>query len=237
MGSLLLSLIPVSLGIVMSPLAVIAVVAVLFSDRARVNSVAFLAGWIGGIVFALAVSYAVLTALQVYERQDPPLWVPVIHLVIGSVLLAGAWFVHSRERAHLRAMSLASGPGDIADAAPHLPKVLQSVEHFDAPRSVLLGFALFVLNPIDVSCALAAALDLRLSTVSGAGQITVAGLFVLIGASSVIAPVALLLVRKEKAAAPLGHLRTWIAGNTKLLNIALLVLIAVMQINKGVQGL
>ncbi|MGA9872997.1 MAG: hypothetical protein WBQ44_17885 [Rhodococcus sp. (in: high G+C Gram-positive bacteria)] len=44
MGSLILSLIPVSLGIVMSPLAVIAVVAVLFSQHARQNSVAFLVG-------------------------------------------------------------------------------------------------------------------------------------------------------------------------------------------------
>lgn len=134
-------------------------------------------------------------------------------------------------------MSQASGPGDIADAAPQLPKMLQSVESFDVPRSALLGFALFVLNPVDVSCAVAASLALVASTVSEIGRIVVAVLFVVVGASSVAAPVALLLIRKERAIGPLGKLRTWIAGNTKLLNIGLLILIAAMQIHKGVQGL
>ena len=44
MGSLLLSLIPPALGIVLSPLAVLAVIAVLLSERARLNSLALLIG-------------------------------------------------------------------------------------------------------------------------------------------------------------------------------------------------
>ncbi|MGA9872996.1 MAG: GAP family protein [Rhodococcus sp. (in: high G+C Gram-positive bacteria)] len=190
-----------------------------------------------GIVVTLGGSYAILTALQVHEKRTPPLWIPFLNIVIGLVLIAGAWFVHTRERAHLRAMSHASGPSDIADAAPQLPKMLQSVEQFSVPRSALLGFALFVLNPVDVSCALAAALTLRIDTASPTEQAVAALVFVLIGASSVIGPVAMLLIRREKAAGPLGALRNWIATNTKLLNIGLLLFIAAMQISKGVQGL
>ena len=67
MGSLLLQQIPLALGIIMSPLAVVAVVAVLFSERARINSIAYLIGWYLGIVVALAGAYIILTALQVHQ--------------------------------------------------------------------------------------------------------------------------------------------------------------------------
>ncbi|QIP43148.1 hypothetical protein G9444_5905 [Rhodococcus erythropolis] len=118
MGSLLLQQIPLALGIIMSPLAVVAVVAVLFSERARINSIAYLIGWYLGIVVALAGSYVILTALQVHQRTHPPLWVPVIHLVLGATLLAGAWFVYSRSRRGVQAMAAAVAPGDVVAAAP-----------------------------------------------------------------------------------------------------------------------
>ncbi|MFC8384695.1 GAP family protein [Nocardia sp. NPDC057272] len=237
MTSLVLSLIPVALGIVMSPLAVIAVVAVLFSQHARANSVAYLAGWVAGIVVATGGAYAVLAALHVTDRIDPPLWLSILHLVLAAELLIGAWYVYARGRKRLHAMAAAHKPGQIADAAPQLPKMLQSVEHFTAARSMLLGFALFVFNPIDVSCAIVAALTLRLSGTSSSVQLGVAVVFVVIAASSVAGPVGLLVVMPDRAEAPLRALRQWIATNTKLLNAGLLVLIAVMQLNKGIQGL
>ncbi|MGY0496981.1 GAP family protein [Nocardia sp. FBN12] len=237
MTSLVLSLIPVALGIIMSPLAVIAVVAVLFSQRARANSLAYLAGWVTGIVLATGTAYAVLAALHVQERIDPPLWLSILHLALAAELLIGAWYVYTRERKRLRAMALAREPGEIVDAAPQLPKMLQSVEHFTAARSFLLGFAVFVLNPIDVSCAIVAALTLRLSGTPLSVQLGVAVVFVVISASSVAGPVGLLVMMPNRAAAPLRALRQWIATNTKLLNVGLLVLIAVMQLNKGIQGL
>jgi hypothetical protein len=229
MGSLLLQQIPLALGIIMSPLAVVAVVAVLFSERARINSIAYLIGWYLGIVVALAGSYVILTALQVHQRTHPPLWVPIIHLVLGATLLAGAWFVYSRSRRGVQAMAAA--------VAPQLPKMLQSVEHFQPMRSGVLGFALFVLNPIDMSCAIAAAMNLRVSTVAPTSQIVSAVIFSLVSVTSVAVPVALLLIKKDEATEPLQKIRTWIATNTHLLNVGLLVLIAAMQISKGVQGL
>lgn len=132
MGSLLLQQIPLALGIIMSPLAVVAVVAVLFSERARLNSIAYLIGWYLGIVVALAGSYIILTALQVHQRTHPPLWVPILHLVLGVTLLAGAWFVYTRSRRGVQAMAAAVAPGDVVAAAPQLPKMLQSVETLPA---------------------------------------------------------------------------------------------------------
>lgn len=237
MASLALSLLPVALGIIMSPLAVIAVVAVLFSQRARVNSMAYLVGWVAGIIVSIGAASAILVALDVHDRIDPPLWLSILHLTLAAVLLIGAWWVYTRERKRLRALARAQSPGEILDAAPQLPSILQAIEHFTPARSALLGFALFVLNPIDVSCAIVAALTLRLSDTSTAAQLGAAVVFVLIASSSVAVPVGMLLVLRDRAEPPLRSLRRFIAGNTKLLNVGLLVLIAVMQINKGLQGL
>ncbi|MDO3650428.1 GAP family protein [Nocardia mangyaensis] len=237
MVSLALSLLPVALGIIMSPLAVIAVVAVLFSQRARVNSMAYLVGWVAGIVVSIGAAYAVLVALDVHDRLDPPLWLSILHLMLAAVLLVGAWYVYTRERKRLQALASARNPGEIMDAAPQLPSILQSIEHFTPARSTLLGFALFVLNPIDVSCAIVAALTLRLSDTSMADQLGAAIVFVLFASSSIAVPVGMLLVLRDRAEPPLRSLRRFIAGNSKLLNVGLLVLIAVMQINKGLQGL
>ena len=78
MGSLLLQQIPLALGIIMSPLAIVAVVAVLFSERARIDKrIAYLVGWFLGIIVSLAVSFAILTALEVHQRTHPPLWVSI----------------------------------------------------------------------------------------------------------------------------------------------------------------
>ena len=237
MDSLIVSLIPVAFGIVISPLAVIALVAVLFSRRAARNSIAFLTGWVIGIVGGVGVSYVVFVLLQVHERRQPPLWVPMVHLVLAGVMFVGAWFVFTRQRARLHAMTGARSPGDIASAAPQLPSVLAHVAEFSTIRCFLLGLGLFVLNPVDLSCAVAVGLDLRLSGVAGYSQFAAAVLFVVVAASSVALPVGYLMIYRDRATAPLEKLRTWVAGNTKLLNAALLMLIAVMQLTKGVQGL
>lgn len=235
MGELMASLVPVALGIVLSPLAIIALVAVLFSRDPRPNSAAFLAGWLVGIAGTVAVSYSAFSVLEVTEHRHPPLWVPVVHLLLGAVMVVGAWFVIARERGRLRA--LAGPPGDSGAATTDLPKILSKVESFSALRCFVLGVGLFVLNPIDLSCAIAASLDLRLSAVNGPAQFALFVAFTVAAAVSVAGPVLYLWVRGEKATGPLEKLRSWVATNTKILNAALLIVIAVMQITKGVQGL
>ena len=90
MGSLLLSLIPTALGIFLSPLAVVAVIAVLVLARARLNSLAFLTGRLIGITVAVVGGYLLLLAFNVQQRRDPSSWLILLHLLLAVVLLIGA---------------------------------------------------------------------------------------------------------------------------------------------------
>jgi len=236
MGDLIVSLIPLALGIVMSPLAIMALVAVLLSRRSRVNGVAFLVGWALAVVVALVVASLVFGALEVHELGAPPLWVPVVRLVLGLLLLLGAVFVYRRGHGHVVAMAEASTPTEVVAAAPQLPGWLRAVETFTPARSAILGFGIFILNPVDASCAVLAALDLQLA-LADSGVILAAGIvFAVIGILPIAVPVIVTLVRGEAADPFLHAARTWISSHTNVLNAALLLVIAALQIEKAVSA-
>lgn len=237
MGDLILSLLPLALGVVLSPLAIMALVAVLLSHNARANGTMFMIGWAAAVVVVLAASFGIFTALEVHERAALPVWVSIVRLVLGAGLLLAAVFVYRRGRVKVQEMAVASTPSEVVAAAPQLPGWLHTVESFSPGRSLLLGFGIFVLNPVDASCAILAALDLRLADLPDSQLLIVGILFAILGIVPIAAPVIFTLVRGAAAKPLLDRTREWIAGHTSLLNAALLVIIAVLQIQKGVSGL
>lgn len=237
MGQLVLDLLPLGLGIVMSPLAIMALVAVLLSRRAQANGVLFLLGWVVGLGLVLWLSFVVLDALQVHERHDPPLWVPVLRLLIGAGLLWAAVLVYRRGTARKRQMAQAASPREVAAAAPQLPGWLQAVDSFTPGRSFLLGLGIFALNPVDASCAFLAALDIRLADVSTTAAVWSLVVFGLVGTLPIAVPVVWRLVAGDRAQAPLDRVRHWIGGHTAALNAALILVIALLQIQKGLSAL
>ena len=72
MGQLIVQLIPVALGVVLSPFAIMALVAVLLSRLPRVNGIAYLLGWTVGIVGLLALFLWLFASLEVRTKQSAP---------------------------------------------------------------------------------------------------------------------------------------------------------------------
>lgn len=237
MGDLILNLLPLALGVVLSPLAIMALVAVLLSHNARANGVMFLIGWALAVLVALVVSYAVFTALAVHERSAPPIWVPIVRILLALVLILGAVFVYRRGRTEKERMASATTPSEVVAAASQLPGWLHAVESFSPFRSLLLGFGIFILNPVDASCAILAALELRLGGLPFGQTLAVAIGFAVLGILPIAVPVVFTLVRGAAAQPMLDRTRTWIAGHTNVLNAALLLVIAVLQLQKGLSAL
>lgn len=236
MADLVVSLLPLALGIVLSPLAIMALVAVLLSRRARVTGVFFALGWALGIAIGLGASYAVLGLFDLRERSTPPGWVSALRLVFALVLLLGAVYIYRRGRSRALAMARAHTPTDVAEAAPQLPGWLRSVEHFTPSRSLLLGLGIFILNPVDLSCAIIAALDVRLAGFGGGADAAILITFGLVGVLPIFVPVLILLVRGDRATPVLASIRTWIASHTSVLNAALVLVIALLQAQKAVSA-
>ena len=237
MGELILSLVPVALGVVLSPLAIMALVAVLLSRNARMNGIAYLIGWVVGLAGLMALFLWLFPVLEVHAIGEPPLWVAIVRVLIGLFLVAAAVWVYRKGRAHIIRMAAASSPRDVVAASPQLPGWLHSVESFRPGRTLLLGVGLFVLNPVDASCAILAALDISLSDVGATAAAWVAIAFVVIGTLPIALPVLYVVVRGPQAQPLLDRVRTWIAGNTHVLNAALLLVIGALQLEKGIAAL
>lgn len=237
MADLIVSLIPLALGVLLSPLAIMALVAVLLSRRARINGVTYLIGWAFAIAIVLALAYLILGLFEVHDMRAPPVWVPIVRIALGLLLLGGAVYVYRRGHRQIAAMSTATTPADVVRAAPQLPGWLRAVEHFTPLRSGLLGLGIFILNPVDASCAILAALEVRQAAVDPATGITTLIVFGVVGVLPIAVPVILTLARGTAAEPALTAMRNWIASHTGVLNAALLLVIAVLQLQKGVTTL
>ena len=61
--------------------------------------------------------------------------------------------------------------------------------------------------------------------------------FAALGILPIAAPVVFVLVRGERAKPFLDATRTWIAGHTGVLNAALLLVVGILQLQKGISAL
>ncbi|MFF5792489.1 GAP family protein [Paeniglutamicibacter sp. NPDC012692] len=230
-------LVPVLLGVVASPLAVIALIAVLLSRNAKANGLMYLIGWSCAVVLAVFFAYWLLGRIDLKVKAEPADWVAVTRLVAGVLIGVGAVWTYRRSRVKIAVMAAASTPEEVIAAAPQLPGWLNSVETFTAPRSLALGLGIFLLNPINVSCAFVAALDIRLGGLQSPAPAVFLAAFIFLSIIPMGIPVYLVLTQGEKAAPVLAKIRTWIAKHNGTLSAVFLALIAFTQIQKGLASL
>lgn len=237
MGELVLDLVPLALGVVFSPLAIMALVAVLLSNRARVNGIAFLVGWALAITAILALSFGFLGQFKPTDSAATPVWVSVLHVVVGLLLVAAGVWQSRKGRTKLHAMAQAASPAEVVAAAPQLPGWLHAVETFTAGRSLVLGFGIFALNPVDLSCALIAGIDIAAAGLSSPAAYGLLVAFAIIGLLPIAIPVVLILVLGTRADPFLEQSRGWIGSHNGILNASVLMVIGALQLQKGLSAL
>ncbi|WP_221583890.1 GAP family protein [Microbacterium sp. G2-8] len=234
---MLWALLPIALGVMASPLAVMALIGVLLSPHARRNGVAYLLGWLVAIVLSLVLWDVVFVTVAIEAPLGPATWARVVHLLLAAGLATGSVVTFRRARTVLARMSAARTPDEIAAATPQLPGIMRSATHFTAARAFVVGGGIFLLNPLNMSLVIAAALEIALSAASFLERSWLIAGFVLAAAAPVAVPVLFVCARGPRAAPMLARLRAWVARNHGLLSAGLLLLVAVIQLGKGLDGL
>ena len=220
MGSVIGDILPLALGIAISPVPIIAAILMLLSPKAKGTSVGFLLGWVLGIVVAVVV-FTLLAS--VIPEEDPDAAKPVSG-VIKLLLGAGLLFLALRQwRSRPKAGETAA-----------LPKWMAAIDQMTAGRGFVLGFLLSAVNPKNLLMAVGAGVIIGTAGLSG-GEITlVIVVFTLIAASSVAIPVIGYLLASKRMAAPLESLRRWLVQNNATVMAVLLLVIGVVVIGKGI---
>lgn len=219
MGSAIGDLLPLAVGIAISPVPMIAAILMLLSPKAKVTSIAFLLGWVIGIALTLTV-FTLLSS--VLPQTDANAAKPVT-AVIQLVLALGLLFLAFRQwRAR-------PAPG----TDPPLPKWMSAIDSMTAMRAFLLALLLAAVNPKNLLLGAAAGLSLGQAGLASGEIVLVGVIFVLIAAVSVLVPVVSYLVASKAMAGTLEALRAWLVHNNATVMAVLLFVLGVVLLGKS----
>jgi hypothetical protein len=87
MGDAIGAVLPLAIGVALSPLPVIAVVLMLTTGRARVNGPAFVLCWLGGLAVVGAVVLLISGGAGASASGGPATWVSWVKVLLGVLLV------------------------------------------------------------------------------------------------------------------------------------------------------
>jgi threonine/homoserine/homoserine lactone efflux protein len=221
LGQAIGDLLPLALGIAISPIPIIAVILMLFSERARANSAMFLLGWITGVLGGMVILLIIANTQDLTQSNgQPDDSVSTIKLVLGALLIFAA----------LRQWQKRPKEGE----TPTLPKYLQAVDTLTPLKALGLGVILAAVNPKNLMMLVAGAITIAQADLSDNDTVIAVIVFVVIAISTVTVPVVLYNVMGTRAQPILDSMRTWLAANNAAVMAVLLLVIGVVVIGKGI---
>lgn len=220
MGPVIGDILPLAIGIAISPIPIIAAILMLLSPKASRTGVSFLIGWVAGIVVTVT-AFTLLSAL--IPSGDPEQSAPiagVLKLVLGALLLLLA----------VRQWRSRPAPG----TAAVLPQWMSAIDTMTAGRAFLLAFLLASVNPKNLLLGMSAGLTIGSAGLSPSHEFLAIAIFSMLAAATVAVPVVAYLAAAQRMRAPLESLRTWlVAHNATVMSVVFLILGADV-IGKGI---
>jgi threonine/homoserine/homoserine lactone efflux protein len=222
MGQVIGDLLPLAIGVALSPVPIIAVILILGTPKARSNGPAFAAGWVLGLI---VVSMIVLVVASGSDETDSgsSTAVDVVKLLFGvAFLLLAAKQWQSRPK-----------PGEQAT----MPKWMSTVDGFAPGKSFVLGAALSGANPKNLALTLAAAASIAQAGLSGGGSAVAVTVFVVIGSLTVAGPVLFYVFASARAAKPLESIKVFMSDHNAVIMMVVLLVLGAKLIGNGIAGL
>ena len=219
MGSVIGAILPLAIGIAISPIPIIAAILMLLSPKAKGTSVGFLLGWIVGILVAVT-AFTLLSSVLPGSSDESKPTQGVVQIVLGAALLFLA----------LRQWRSRPKPGE----EPALPKWMSAIDTMNAGKGFGLGFLLAAVNPKNLLLGAGAGVTIGSAGLPAGSIAVVIGVFTVIAAASVAIPVIAYLVASKRMSGPLESLRGWLVHNNATVMAVLLLVIGFVLIGKGI---
>lgn len=224
MAAVIGDLLPLAIGIAISPIPIIAVILILFSDRAKSNGLAFLLGWalalfiVGGLALLLANTQDLSE-----DSGEPSALGSFINLALGLLLL---WLAARQWRSRPK-------EGEKSE----MPAWMASIDTFTPVKAMGLAALLSGLNPKNLALNLASMTAIGQAELTGGGAIIALLIFVLLSSLSVGIPVTLYLVGGKGVQHTLDGWQSWLAAHNNAVMAVLLLVFGVKLLGSGIGGL
>jgi threonine/homoserine/homoserine lactone efflux protein len=221
MGQAIGDLLPLAIGVALSPVPIITVILMLGTPQARSNGPAFALGWVIGLI---VVSVIVLLLAGDADDTDSgsSTAVDVIKLLIGVLFLLMAIKQWQGRPKH----------GEVAE----MPKWMGAIDAFTAPKSFGLGVLLSGVNPKNLALTLAAAASIAQAGLSAGESAIGVVVFVVIGSVTVAGPV-LYYLFVPSSAGLLGEIKQFMSEHNAVIMFVLLLVLGGKLLGNGIAGL
>lgn len=223
MGDAIGQVLSFGLGVAISPIPIIAVVLMLGTPRARSNGPAFLLGWLVGLAAVGTIVLLLSSGASASDEGAPATWVSVLKIALG-VLLALVAVRQFRGRPR-------------GDQKGELPKWMQSIDAFKAPKALGAGVLLSALNPKNLLLTVGAAAAISQTGIDAGQQAVALAVFVLIGTLGPGVPVAIYFLLGHRAEELLARLKAWMAHENAVIMAVLCLVIGAKLLGDGISGL
>ncbi|MEO1059466.1 MAG: GAP family protein [Actinomycetota bacterium] len=217
MGQVIGQILGTAVGVAISPVPVIAVILMLFSRAAGVNSIAFAVGWVAGLFVAGTVVLALGLEDSDGSASSTNGWIKVVVGVLFIVLGVRQW----RSR---------PAPGEEAST----PGWMASIDEFTAVRALGVGVLLSAINPKNLGLTIAAATTIGAGGLSSGEEYIVLAVFVAIGSITVLTPVIANAVAGDRAQPALDSMKQWLIDHNATIMTVVLVLLGAKVLGDGI---
>jgi len=218
-GTAIGQILGVAVGVAISPIPIIATILMLFSNRAKSNSVAFLVGWIFGLV---AVATVILRVG--FEGSDGTSdvtgWIKAAIGVVFLLLAVKQWRDRPRE-----------------GEEPPMPTWMASIDGFTAVKSFGLAALLSGVNPKNLGLTIAAASSIGAAGLTGSEEAVVVAVYVLIASCTLMVPVIGYLVAGDRMRPALDAMKAWLLANDATVMSVLFVVLGAKLLGDGISVL
>jgi threonine/homoserine/homoserine lactone efflux protein len=220
-GEAIGQVLPMAVGVAISPLPIIAVILMLVTRQARVNGPAFVVGWLIGLA-VIGVLVIGIAGGAASSGGEPAAWVLVLELVLGVLLL----LVATRQ--------IRSRPHDGEEATT--PKWMGAIDGFTPGKALVAGVLLSALNPKNLLLAIAAAATIAQTGIDTSQQAIAYIVFAVIATIGVASPVVIFFALGDGAPALLDKMKAWMGQNNAVIMAMLCLVIGVKLIGQSLGG-
>ncbi len=218
-SAVLTELIPLALVVALSPLTIIPAVLVLHAPRPKPTGLSFMVGWLVGLA-ALTTLFVAISNLLGGLGSKPPSWASWLRIVVGAALIAfGIYRWAMRKKSE------------------HMPGWMTRVSTLSPGQAGVTGLALTVANVKVLFICAAAGLAIGTAGLRPAGAGVAVIWFVGVAGFSVALPILGYAVSGERLDPLLVRVKDWMERQHASLVAAILVVIGLLVLYKGLHGL
>ncbi|WP_040834979.1 GAP family protein [Nocardia brevicatena] len=218
MGAVIGDLLPLAVGVAISPIPVLAAIMMILSKNAAGAGRGFALGWVAGIAAATVIMVLLAGSMGGPADRQPSTAGSWLKIALG-VLLLGLAVLQWRAR---------------ADTA--IPRWMRAINELTVGRAVGLGVLLSAVNPKNLLLCVSAGVVIGAGGISVGGQAVAVVVFTLLAAAGVLVVILGYTLAADRLRAPLGRLRAWLQDNNHMVMAIVLLIMGAVVLGKGIGG-